>query len=115
MLSSCLSLVASLPEANEAIGASSQGRSRYLAAYEYGPPLFQIGDMVKIMKDTTPGVHWRYSYYLLGQQNKNAELLRELLKDHFRSWKAIDFLAALLGALSSSLIVFNVCVSRNPN
>ena len=44
-------------EANEAIDASSQGRSRCLAAYEYGPPLFQIGDMVKIMKDTTPGVH----------------------------------------------------------
>ena len=49
MLSSCLSLVASPPEANEAIGASSQGRSRCLAAYEYGPPLFQIGDMVKII------------------------------------------------------------------
>jgi len=49
------------------MGASSQGRTRCLAAYEYGPPLFQTGDTVTITKDTTPGVHWRYSYDKYGR------------------------------------------------
>ena len=54
-------------EANETIGASSQRRSRCSVAYEYGPPLFQIGDMEKIMKDTTRGV--RGSWVGLGGCN----------------------------------------------
>ena len=32
----------------------------------YDPPAFQIDDIVKILKDTSPGAHPRYSYDKFG-------------------------------------------------
>ena len=34
---------------------------------EYGTPLFQIDEVVTIVKDTTPGVHFRHSYDKIGR------------------------------------------------
>ena len=53
--------------ATEAIGTSYKGRTRHIVADKYGPPLFQMGDLVTFMKDTTPGVHWRFSYNKCGR------------------------------------------------
>ena len=53
--------------ATEAIGTLNEGRTRHTVADKYGPPLFQMGDVVTIMKDTTPGVHWRFSYDKVGK------------------------------------------------
>ena len=41
----------------EAVGAESQERVRCISARECGPPLFEINDVVTIVKDTSPGVH----------------------------------------------------------
>ena len=41
----------------EAVGASSQERARCISARECGPPVFEINDVVTIVKDTSPGVH----------------------------------------------------------
>ena len=41
----------------EAVGAESQERVRCISARECGPPLFEINDVVTIIKDTSPGVH----------------------------------------------------------
>ena len=47
--------------ATEAIGTSYK-ETRHIVADTYRPPLFQMGDLSTIMKDSTPGVHWRFSY-----------------------------------------------------
>ena len=42
-------------------------RTRFISTREYGPPAFQIDDIVKILKDTSPGVHFRHSYDKIGR------------------------------------------------
>ena len=56
----------STSDATEAVGESSQERTRFISTREYGPPAFQIDDIVKILKDTSPGVHFRHSYDKIG-------------------------------------------------
>ena len=41
-------------------------RTRFISAREYGVPLFRIDEVVTIVKDTTPGVHFRHSYDKIG-------------------------------------------------
>ena len=60
-------IMSSTSDATEAIGESSQERARRISAREYGPPAFQIDDVVTIMKDTSPGVHFRRSYDKVGR------------------------------------------------
>ena len=48
----------------DSIGAHVEERTRRIISY--GPPAFQIDDMVKILKDTAPGTHPRFSYDKLG-------------------------------------------------
>ena len=42
-------------------------RTRFISTREYGVPLFQIDEVVTIVKDTTPGVHFRHSYDKIGR------------------------------------------------
>ena len=35
-------------------------RTRFISTREYGVPLFQIDEVVTIVKDTTPGAHFRH-------------------------------------------------------
>ena len=42
-------------------------RTRFISTREYGIPLFQIDEVVTIVKDTTPGVHFRHSYDKIGR------------------------------------------------
>ena len=44
---------------NDESSSSFEGRTRSIVSNEYGPRLFQIDDIVTIMKDTSPGVHFR--------------------------------------------------------
>ena len=68
----------STSDATEAVGASSQERTRCISAYEYGPPLFQRDDLVIIIKDTSPGVHFRYSYDKVGRVTNIVNNLRQV-------------------------------------
>ena len=77
--------------ATEAIGTLYEGRTRHIVADKYGPPLFQMGDVVTIMKDTTPGVHWRFSYDKLGRitevvNNEGSCLNLYTVKIIFERW-----------------------------
>ena len=42
-------------------------RTRFISTREYGVPLFQIDEVVTIVKDTTPGAHFRHSYDKIGR------------------------------------------------
>jgi len=46
---------------------SLEERTRRVVSNEYGPPLFQINDMVTIIKDTSPGVSFMHSYDKIGR------------------------------------------------
>ena len=48
----------------DSVGAHVEERTRRIVSY--GHPEFQIDDMVKILKDTAPGTHPRFSYDKLG-------------------------------------------------
>ena len=37
-----------------------------MITHEYGPPIYSVGEHVKIMKDAAPGTHPRFSYDKLG-------------------------------------------------
>ena len=62
--------VSSTSDATGAVGESSQERTRFISTREYGPPAFQIDDIVKILKDTSPGVHFRHSYDKIGRHQE---------------------------------------------
>ena len=50
----------------QSVGTHEEERVRRLITHEYGPPIFSVGEHVKIMKDTAPGAHPRFSYDKLG-------------------------------------------------
>ena len=54
----------------EAVGAESQERVRCISARECGPPLFEINDVVTIVKDTSPGASFMHSYDKIGRVTK---------------------------------------------
>ena len=64
MLNNERSLQRSILKRNS-VGAHVEERTRRVVSY--GPPAFQIDDVVKILKDTSPGAHPRYSYDKLGK------------------------------------------------
>ena len=64
MLNNERSLQRSILKRNS-VGAHVEERTRRVVSY--GPPAFQIDDVVKILKDASPGAHRRRSYDKLGE------------------------------------------------
>ena len=68
-VTNCKRLV-SKSSTSDATSTVEQERVRRISARECGPPLFEINDVVTIVKDTSPGASFMHSYDKIGRVAK---------------------------------------------
>ena len=68
-VTNCKRLV-SKSSTSDATSTVEQERVRCISARECGPPLFEINDVVTIVKDTSPGASFMHSYDKIGRVTK---------------------------------------------